>query len=373
MTSSDAVDFVHTGPGTVAGNYLRRYWQPVYESAKLAPGRAVQIRVMGENFTLYRGEEGRAHLVGPSCPHRKTQLSLGWIEEDSIRCFYHGWKFDRTGRCVDQPAEPKPFAHKVSIPSYPTDEQLGFVFAYLGTPPAPPLPRWPEFEALSNVSSIAMIPCNYFQSAENIVDDVHVGFVHAPPSQSGRTQSERKPPTVSAEETSHGIRMTYTKPDWVERSYYIMPNSHTVSYYLDYFVSTARKGECRMHNLFWYVPIDDLSHNHVMITAGPPDVIKLIRDEQQTPHDVADDIMAVLAGNANWHKHTTGVRRRPDMVRIQDGVPIVSQGAIVDRRQERLGASDAGVILLRKLWTRELRNVASGNPVTTFVRPPELP
>jgi Rieske [2Fe-2S] domain len=78
MTSSDAVDFVHTGPGTVAGNYLRRYWQPVYESTKLAPGRAVQIRVMGENFTLYRGEEGRAHLVGPSCPHRKTQLSLGW-------------------------------------------------------------------------------------------------------------------------------------------------------------------------------------------------------------------------------------------------------------------------------------------------------
>jgi 5,5'-dehydrodivanillate O-demethylase len=249
MASSDAVDFVHTGPGTVAGNYLRRFWQPVYESAKLAPGRAVQIRVMGENFTLYRGEEGRAHLVGPSCPHRKTQLSIGWIEEDSIRCFYHGWKFDQTGRCVDQPAEPKPFAHKVSIPSYPTDEQLAFVFAYLGTPPAPPLPRWPEFEALSNVSSIAMIPCNYFQSAENIVDDVHVGFVHAPPSQPGRAQSERKPPTVSAEETSHGIRMTYTKPDWVERSYYMMPNSHTVSYYLDYFVSTAKKGECRMHNL----------------------------------------------------------------------------------------------------------------------------
>jgi len=32
-------------------------------------------------------------------------LHLGWVEEDAIRCVYHGWEFDCSGQCVDQPAE----------------------------------------------------------------------------------------------------------------------------------------------------------------------------------------------------------------------------------------------------------------------------
>ena len=53
-------DFLRTGPGTPAGRYLRQFWQPVYHSGDLPPGRAVAIRIMGENFTLWRGQSGRA-------------------------------------------------------------------------------------------------------------------------------------------------------------------------------------------------------------------------------------------------------------------------------------------------------------------------
>jgi len=49
------IDFVHTGPGTLAGQYLRRFWQPVFVSAQLKSGYAMPIRIMGEDFTLYRG------------------------------------------------------------------------------------------------------------------------------------------------------------------------------------------------------------------------------------------------------------------------------------------------------------------------------
>src|SRR4029453_2584574 len=103
-----------------------------------------------QDFTIYRGEDGTAHVVAPRCAHRGTQLSTGWVEGDCIRCFYHGWKYDGAGQCVEQPAEDAGFAGKVKIESSPTEEYLGLVFAYLGEAQRdatgafrpPPLPRY---------------------------------------------------------------------------------------------------------------------------------------------------------------------------------------------------------------------------------------
>ena len=94
----DYKDFVHTGPGTLSGRYLRLFWQPVCRSKDLAPGHTKPIRIMGENFTLYRGEQG-AHVVDFRCAHRGTQLSAGWVEGDCLRCVYHGWRYDSSGQC----------------------------------------------------------------------------------------------------------------------------------------------------------------------------------------------------------------------------------------------------------------------------------
>ena len=63
-------DFVHTGPGTLAGRFMRRFWLPVELSPDLQPGQPKPIRVMSEDFTLYRGEDGTPHLVAPRCAHR---------------------------------------------------------------------------------------------------------------------------------------------------------------------------------------------------------------------------------------------------------------------------------------------------------------
>src|SRR4051812_47717690 len=88
----DYKDFSRTGPDTLAGRYLRKmFWWPVARAQDLKPGRAVPLRLMGEEFALYRGAAGDAHVIEPRCPHRGTLLSTGWVEDDSIRCFYHGW------------------------------------------------------------------------------------------------------------------------------------------------------------------------------------------------------------------------------------------------------------------------------------------
>ena len=175
----------HTGPGTLAGRYLRTFWQPVYRSQDLPAGRAVTIRLLSEDFTLYRGTSGGVYLIAPRCAHRGTQLSTGWVEEDCVRCFYHGWKYDGSGQCVEQPAEEPGFARKVRIPSYPTREYLGLIFVYLGEGRPPEFPRYGFMEELDDTECVRLVhvdkkpyPYNYRNGLENSVDPVHVAFVH---------------------------------------------------------------------------------------------------------------------------------------------------------------------------------------------------
>src|SRR5262245_39544240 len=134
--SSRYDDYLSIGRGTPAGDYLRRFWSPVYHSVDLKPERPVPLRIMNETFTLYRGESGQAFLVDARCPHRGMQLSAAWVIGDALRCFYHGWKFESDGRCSEQPAEESSFCNKVRVRTWPVKEYLGLIFAYLGDGPA---------------------------------------------------------------------------------------------------------------------------------------------------------------------------------------------------------------------------------------------
>ena len=104
--SVSAPDVHHTGPGTIAGRYLRSYWQPVYHSDELPAGRAKPVKIMNVDYALYRSPDGTPNIVDALCPHRGARMSVGLVEDDCIRCFYHGWKFDGAGNCLEQPAEP---------------------------------------------------------------------------------------------------------------------------------------------------------------------------------------------------------------------------------------------------------------------------
>ena len=83
-----------------------------------------------------------------------------------------------------------------------------------------------------------------------------------------------------------------------------------------------------MRALFWYVPIDDVSHFHVMVTAGPPLVVEGMRRLRDTLGNVPTTIAAILAGQSAYHQ----VGAMPgqavaDPIRIQDGVAVCGQGA----------------------------------------------
>jgi hypothetical protein len=63
---------------------------------------------------------------------------------------------------------------------------------------------------------------------------------------------------------------------------------------------------------------------------------------------------------------------RVDMIRLQDDVAQIGQGRIADRGAERLGRGDVGVILIRRLWTRELQAMAEGKPLKNWTRTPDI-
>src|SRR5438552_11506846 len=111
-TMEQHTDYAHAGPGTPMGRLLRQYWQPLALAEDVAPGGAIPVRLMNEDLTLYRGESGAPYLVAQRCAHRRTLLYTGWVEEECLRCMYHGWKYDGGGQCVEMPAEDETFASK---------------------------------------------------------------------------------------------------------------------------------------------------------------------------------------------------------------------------------------------------------------------
>ena len=129
-------ELVEVGRGTPMGELLRRYWHPVGLTAH-ASDTPCQVRALGEDLLLFRDGAGRAGLVHARCCHRGTTLYYGKVEERGIRCCYHGWLFDREGRCLEQPCEPEGglFRDKVRQPWYPLEERYGLIFAYMGPPP----------------------------------------------------------------------------------------------------------------------------------------------------------------------------------------------------------------------------------------------
>ncbi len=365
-------DFVHTGPGTLAGRYMRTFWQPVYRAEDLPAGRAVPIRVMGEDFTLYRGEGANAsvHLLAFRCAHRGTQLSTGWVEGDNLRCFYHGWAYDPAGQCIEQPAEPEPFCERIRIRSYLAKEYLGLIFGYFGEGDPPPLPRYPDFEeeGVLEVTTYRRL-CNYFNNVENGLDNVHVAFVHRI---SGFADAGLVGvPIVSGEESEWGITMRGQWPRGLRVIQYGLPTVQHIK------GSPEDSQSGWVDALSWRVPVDDAEHrsfnlNLVHVTGEAKQ--RHLERQARRQEELAGLPSALEVGQAilRGEGHSDDYRGRPDLVNIQDNAAQVGQGAIADREHERLGRSDVLVVLLRQIWERELRALAEGRPLKQWRRTAQL-
>lgn len=352
-----------TGPDTLMGKVLRKFWHPVATSAHLQVGTARPLRVLCEDLTLYRGESGKAYLIGAECAHRCTVLHTGWVQGDQVRCMYHGWRYDGTGQCTEMPAEPHGRPDLVKIAGYPVHEYSGLVFAHLGEGDAPPfdLPRKEALEDPANDVSTRedVWDCNWLQQAENSLDATHLSYCHQWPTPS-RLGEEigATPPQLEYIETAAGIRQTAIRPNGIRISNWTFPNNNNV------LGAPPRAGLPWINASGWAVPIDDERTLRFALTAYPGG-------------EIGEEIRR-LGGGARCHvmnyaSVVFGEHRLPDLgpgdrITLQDYVAVRGQGVIHDRSKERLGASDAGIALLRRILFREMEAIRTGQPTKAWQR-----
>ena len=351
------------GPGTPMGELLRRYWYPVAFVRELDEWPIKKVRLLGENFALWKQPSGRYGIMQEHCPHRRASMVYGVVEEEGLRCGYHGWLFDEGGQCLDQPAEPQgsTFANRVQAFAGKVEAMGGMVWAYIGPDPAPELPRFDVYvdEGFKDVGW-TVLPCNWLQIMENSVDPHHVEWLHGRYFKFlGEQQGFLAPPGFQKKH----LKVAFDDMEWgILKRRVLEGNSEenddwAVGHPL-VFPYCMRVGGAGLEQMQIRVPIDD-THTWVAFYSShqPPGMDTF--PEQVYPVDYEFEWLDEKG------EHIV------DYIEGQDIMAWVTQGDINDRTAEHLGKSDIGVIQLRKMFREQMALVAEGkDPTVGFTREP---
>lgn len=352
------------GPGTPMGELLRRYWHPIAVTGELAANPVKPVRILGENLTLYRDRSGGIGLIGQRCAHRLVDLRCGIPTENGLKCPYHGWAYDATGQCTDQPAETpgSTFYEKIKLNSYPVRELGGLIWTYLGPEPAPLLPRWFPFVAENAFRQVGTttIPCNWLQCQENSMDSVHTEYLHGQLWEYVQERKGEADPVKQGEIKRflrHHQEVRFEPFEYGFRKYRLVEgdaesaNGWTIGNPLifPYMVLIGSPGR---YELQIRVPVDDVTTWHLSYQVFLPGEWYDVPIQSSVPcFDVP-------------------IEELPDYVLGQDILAWPLQGDIVDRSQEHLGESDRGIIMLRRLLMDQIDVALSGrDPMNVFRDP----
>jgi phenylpropionate dioxygenase-like ring-hydroxylating dioxygenase large terminal subunit len=374
------------GPGSPGGRLLRRYWQPAALADELEGERAVRpVRLLGEDLVLFRDGAGRCGLLERACPHRRADLSYGRLEDGGLRCAFHGWLFDATGRCLETPAEPEGsrLCESVRTRSYPVVERNGIVWAYLGEgePPA-----FPEFDCFAAPSAYTFAfkgywDCNWLQALEIGIDPAHASFLHrfaADEDPGGAVYGRQfRAASASSDMPMTRVLREYHKPKlehetvpWGFRIFALrgIDEAHTHvrvtnMVFPQAFVIPLSP---EMTITQWHVPVDDTGcYWYAIFTAfdKPVDKAEMRRQRLQL-YQLPDYKPRVHRGNdygfdADEQRRSTYTGMGFD-INVHDQWAVESQGPIHDRTREYLGTSDRIIVAYRRLLLKAIEQAGRG-------------
>jgi 5,5'-dehydrodivanillate O-demethylase len=358
------------GPGTPAGELLRRYWHPVSIAGELTEEKPTKrVTLLGEKLVAFRlplgpGEtQPRYGLVAEQCQHRRASLFYGRVEADGIRCPYHGWKYDVKGTCLETPPEPAEWAYKNEIrqPAYPVQKMAGLLFAYMGPAPAPELPRWDclaREDGKRWVSIESVIDCNWLQPMENSVDPSHLYWLHGETAALGRElgQYDEEHEFIPFEYGIVKRRISPGKkpgdPPRVDEHPLLFPTMLR-------HVSNADRGKINgryRHNIQIRVPIDDTHTQVYRVNFIPSNT-----DRSPANQDPPYEYRPLKDEHGDYYM---------DIVSAQDSMAWETQGQITDRTQEHVGHGDRGIVMFRRLLREQIEVVQKGRDPMGIIRDP---
>lgn len=362
---AENAELTHVTFGSPMGEVLRRYWQPVCLSAEIDELPKF-TRILGEDLVAFRDKRGRVGLLDAHCAHRGASLEYGRIEQEGIRCCYHGWLYAPDGTCLETPGEPpdSPIKSKIAQPAYPAREFGGLVFAYMGPPDREP--KFPRFDILErpgwklfayrNASRGAIAECNWLQIQENGMDPLHASFLHSPRKGHHFTEIYATLPAVEYEETPHGMKYTRTARlssgnTFVRVTEVFTPNMRSIA---DNITPDQPYSE-QASLVGWWVPVDNTHTIGFHIEAFDPS-----NAESVTTFAKAKE--GRTAGTQEVRREYADAQRDPDDKEAQ-----VSQRPIAVHALEHLATSDRGVAMFRRVLRRAIEDVRAGrDPQNTF-------
>jgi 5,5'-dehydrodivanillate O-demethylase len=344
------------GPGTPAGELLRRYWHPFAVAAELSDDKPKKrIRLLGENLVLFRlpaavGGEFKYGLLDERCSHRRASLYYGFVEGDGLRCAYHGWKYSVEGNCLDQPFEKDPeFKKEVCHKAYPVEQLSGLLFAYLGPPEKKPLlPRW-DFLAREDwprkIEIHPVLDCNWLQPMENAVDPSHTHFLHG---ETFRQKGIRRDVSYNLKKVDY---FEFENCEWGIRKRRVFVDGEKEIGHVLVFPNMLR----HPGSLHFRVPIDD-THTQIY---------RVIRSEKAAASGDGPPVEYVTYKDGDGEFH---MENFPS----QDAMAWETQGSITERTRELLGESDRGITLFRKMLREQIDLVGRGGEPIALVRDPAI-
>jgi 5,5'-dehydrodivanillate O-demethylase len=359
ISAEDNKLLTSVGPGTPLGELMRRYWVPVGLSADTTDHPQL-VRILGEDLVLFRAKNGKTGLMDSRCSHRGASLVYGWVEENGLRCRYHGWRYDTSGSCTEQPGETARAGRveKLKQKAYETQELGGLVFAYMGPQPAPALPRFDTLvrtDGIRKATVARMIACSFLQIVENSMDPVHLPFVHGESIKVWATL-----PEFDIEETSYGLRQIQYRPGptpaerYVRSLLYFLPFNRMVGIPAsedDFATPTTNR-------TIWAVPVDDTHTIEFEVRFQPGQGDRTLDFKfESTP---ADFDIALEQPFQQYRVPAAGRVVYPKFFGAQDQLMQLSQGPIAPREHEHLRSSDRGVIAVRKALRQAIEEVQNG-------------
>ncbi len=157
----------------------------VAEWSETLKDKPVKVKMLGQNFVLFRDAQGKANCLSDVCIHRGGSLSGGKCIDGNVACPYHGWQFDGDGKVQFIPSEGRDFRipDRARVDAYPTEERYGMIWVFLGDLPEeerPPIPPFPEYDDPNwrAITDEWVWKAEAARVIENGIDLAHASFVH---------------------------------------------------------------------------------------------------------------------------------------------------------------------------------------------------
>ncbi|NDZ16893.1 (Fe-S)-binding protein [Variovorax sp. WS11] len=360
QTPAEDADLTHVERGSPAGEYLRRFWQPVALSSELGE-LPVKVRMFGETLVLFRAKNGQVGLLEPHCSHRGSSLEFGICEDNGLRCCYHGWLYGVDGTILETPGDPpeSTLRHSLCHGAYPVHEYKGLVFGYFG-PPAlkPEFPIYDSYEHPGDrlVPYYITYPCNWLQVHENVMDPAHAVFLHTRISFSHFADVWGELPEMDFVPTPTGMIYVTSRRwgdnVWVRSNDILLPNLAQVGHVWE--DGSTPKEFARVAITRWTTPVDNttcriIGWRHFHADADP----RGLADESRCGPESVD--FFGQGGDRPYEER----QRIPGDYDAQ-----ISQRPIAIHALENLTRCDRGVAMLRQLLRRQIKRVAEGGEPT---------